>query len=108
MRKKKRNRCIIDHETRSAKAWILMMFMFSIITSFLYAILAAYRDPVNIYLQCLELVYIIDMVIKFMTTYIDSKSKKKISDSELISHHYKENGFYRDFIALIPLQMIPI
>lgn len=48
------------------------------------------------------------MTTKFLTTYIDPKSKKKITDSDMITQHYKDNGFYRDLIALLPLQMIPI
>lgn len=47
------------------------MFFFSIVTSFLYAILAAYRDPVSPYLQSLEFVYIVDMAVKFITTFVD-------------------------------------
>lgn len=99
---------LIDHESIWCKIWVLLMFFYSIVTSFLYAILAAYRDPVNPYLQSLELVYIIDMATKFLTTFIDTKSKNKITDSDVIVTHYKENGFYRDLLALIPLQMIPI
>lgn len=109
---KKKKKCggglVLDHESIYSKIWVFCMFFFSIVTSFLYAILAAYRDPVNPYLQSLELVYIIDMATKFLTTYIDNKSKCKIVDSDLITQHYRENGFYRDLLALIPLQLIPI
>lgn len=105
-KKFKQKGLLIDHESRWCKVWVLMMFFFSIATSFLYAILAAYRDPVNPVLQSLELVYIIDMATKFLTTYVDTKSKKKIEDSDMITKNYKDNGFYRDLICLIPLQSI--
>jgi hypothetical protein len=69
---------LIDHESMGCKIWTFIMFFFSIVTSFIYAILAAYRDQVDPVIQYLEFVYIIDILQKFMTTFIDPESKKKV------------------------------
>jgi hypothetical protein len=46
-KKPKSTGCLIDHESMPAILWKFLMFFFSMCTSFLYAILAAYRDPVD-------------------------------------------------------------
>lgn len=41
---------LIDHESTGCKIWVFSMFFFSFVTSFIYAILAAYRDQVDSYI----------------------------------------------------------
>ena len=38
---------LIDHESTGCKVWTAVMFFFGLVTSFTYAILAAYRDQVD-------------------------------------------------------------
>jgi len=41
-----------------------------------------------------------------MTTFVDPKSNQKVTDLDAIIQFYKDNGFYRDLLALVPLQFI--
>lgn len=52
--------------------------------------------------------YIFDIIQKFTTTYRDPESDEKVYDSEKIISNYTKNGFFRDFIALIPLQLLQL
>jgi hypothetical protein len=56
----------------------------------------------------LEIVYILDMILKFMSTFEDPKTRQKVEEWDLIIENYKKNGFYRDFFTLLPLQLISL
>lgn len=51
----------------------------------------------------IDLIFIIDIVFRFRTTYIDPISGEEVLDSFLIAKHYmSSSSFYFDVISTIP------
>lgn len=51
----------------------------------------------------IDLIFILDIIFRFRTTYIDPVSGEEVMDSWLITFRYlKSNGFYIDVLSTFP------
>ena len=47
--------------------------------------------------------FIVDMLIVFLSEYIDTSNGETIRQPKMIAKHYRSNGFWVDFISSTPL-----
>ena len=55
---------------------------------------------------CVDLIFLIDIIIRFRTTYLDPKESEEIRDPHRIAITYLKGPFVIDFISSVPLQSI--
>jgi len=94
---------IINHKAPIAKTWNALIFTITIITSYLYAVFAANRNEVPVGVNAFEALFLMDLVLNFMKTFRDKITKQIISNHDTIISNYMDNGFWGDFVPLIPL-----
>ena len=51
---------------------------------------------------CVDLFFLIDIIIKFRTTYLDSKQSIEVRDPHKIGKKYLKGSFAIDFISSVP------
>ena len=97
---------IIDSEGGFYRLWKFLIVIMQVISSYLYAILAAYRkyswEEVWIPLECF---FGIDIIINCISDY-RNKWNFKVRDIFDIGLRYIKGPFLMDFIPLIPLQSL--
>ena len=54
----------------------------------------------------IESIFFLDMILMFFKEFTPSNTTKRTSDFASIVNHYLFNGFIRDAIPLIPLQLL--
>lgn len=59
-------------------------------------------EPQEIVNLMVDLMFIIDILINFRTTYVEKKSEEVVSSPKKIAIHYLKTWFVVDFIAAIP------
>ena len=52
--------------------------------------------------SCVDLIFLIDIIIKFRTTYLDSKLSIEVRDPHAIARRYLKGTFFVDFISSVP------
>jgi hypothetical protein len=58
--------------------------------------------------SCIDLIFLIDIIICFRTTFIDTKIGKEIVDPVAIAINYVNNGLFIDFVSSMPFaDMVP-
>lgn len=62
------------------KTWSIIIFFSSIISCFMYGFFAAYRYLIPLHFQFFEIIFIIDVVFNFLTSFQDPKSRKEVYD----------------------------
>ena len=55
-----------------------------------------------------DLMFLLDILINFRTTYLDSETDEIISNPKKIAIHYLKTWFAIDFVAAIPFDWFPI
>ena len=64
---------------------------------------AAIRGPTITFIDaCVDLLFLIDIIIKFRTTYLDSKQSIEVREPHLIASKYLRGTFFIDFISSVP------
>ena len=101
---------VINHEGKKYKIFKYTVGVFCLISSYLYAYLAAFRikpeytlDLNNFGMIVCEFIFTIDFLAKFFLSYTDSHSLKKVEEFNKIVPNYLNNGCFSDMIPLIPL-----
>jgi hypothetical protein len=100
---------IINHEGRPYKYWTIFIVTLQVISSYIYAVLCAYRMGTyeNVWMP-LESVFLLDMLLHFILDY-KSPSKEanyNIRNFEEIVAYYLRSTFYWDLLPLVPLQAL--
>ena len=63
----------------------------------------AIRGPTITFIDaCVDLLFLIDIIIKFRTTYLDSKQSIEVREPHLIAAKYLRGTFFIDFISSVP------
>ena len=58
--------------------------------------------------SCIDLIFLVDIIIAFRTTYIDTNVGKEIVDPVSIALNYFYNGLLVDFVSSMPFSdMVP-
>jgi hypothetical protein len=58
--------------------------------------------------SCIDLIFLIDIIIAFRTTFIDTKIGREIIDPVAIALNYVNNGLFIDFVSSMPFSdMVP-
>lgn len=50
----------------------------------------------------IDLMFFIDMIISFRTTYIDSRTGQEVKDLKMLANYYLRTQFLIDFLATVP------
>ena len=109
-------KCAIPHESMFKVAWdwfVLALVLFTAIhipyeAAFLVNTKASVwqkihsGEPQEIVNLMVDLMFIIDILINFRTTYVEKKSEVVVSSPKKIAIHYLKTWFIVDFIAAIP------
>lgn len=106
---------IIDHESYLCYLWQTFCIITCIVSSFYYAYIAAFYqnidEGVKFHIRYgFEIVFLIDMISQFFTSFTSSNKTGKFSIREfsLILDHYIKGSFVKDLIPLLPLQYLSI
>jgi hypothetical protein len=51
---------------------------------------------------CVDLFFLIDIIIKFRTTFLDAKQSIEVKDPHVIGKRYLKGSFTIDFISSVP------
>ena len=51
---------------------------------------------------CVDLVFLIDIVLRFRTTFLDAKQSIEVRDPHVIGKRYLKSTFFIDFISSVP------
>ena len=49
-----------------------------------------------------DFIFLIDIVIKFRTTFLDSKQSIEVTDPHIIGARYLKGSFFIDFVSSVP------
>jgi hypothetical protein len=55
-----------------------------------------------------DIMFIIDVVINFRTTYVQGRSAKVVCDPKKIARHYLKTWFFVDFLSAIPFELFSL
>lgn len=56
--------------------------------------------------SCVDLLFLIDIIIKFRTSYLDPKQSIEVKDPHAIARKYLRGSFFIDFISSVPFNSI--
>lgn len=96
----------------SGEGRIRMMFNYILVCLTLYA---AIVTPLSVGFNVntslgmdifLELVFVLDVIINFRTTYLDPDTREEITDKGKIAAHYMRTWFFPDLVSSVPLVTI--
>ena len=115
---KKIGSCTIHHESVFKVTWDWFVLALVLYTSVEIPFAAAFlanegkgksiwekissREPREIVNVIVDVMFIIDIVINFRTTFVESTSEEIISEPKRIAIHYLKSWFIVDFVAAIP------
>ena len=102
---------IICQENRAYKAWKGFSIFSSLISSYFYAYMAAFRAPVlgeqNFTIMLVfELIFLCSMGFKFLNEYTKDGSTNPTRDLKKIAEKYLRSDFIFDLIPLLPLPLV--
>lgn len=103
---------IIDHTSFGAQCWKKFIDYLSLVSSFSYATYAAFRQTsknMKMYIGIVELFYLLDMILTFITDYprtSSSNQKVHVKDINKIFWRYIKGDFIKNLVALIPFWLI--
>ena len=66
------------------------------------------NSGLKVFESLVDVFFLIDMVILFMTAYIDTANGETFKSPKKIAKHYIKNGFVVDFISTLPLFLRPL
>lgn len=109
-------KCAIPHESMFKVAWDWLVLALVMFTAIYIPYEAAFLvntkesvwqeissgEPQEIVNLMVDLMFIIDILINFRTTYVEKKSEVVVSSPKKIAIHYLKSWFIVDFIAAIP------
>lgn len=109
-------KCAIPHESMFKVAWDWLVLALVLFTAIYIPYEAAFLvntkesvwqeissgEPQEIVNLMVDLMFIIDILINFRTTYVEKKSEVVVSSPKKIAIHYLKTWFIVDFIAAIP------
>jgi len=113
-------KCAIPHESMFKVAWDWFVLALVLFTAILIPYEAAFLgntkakprrsvwqkiysgEPQEIVNLIVDLMFIIDILINFRTTYVEKKSEVVVSSPKKIAIHYLKTWFIVDFVAAIP------
>ena len=110
-RLRKRN-CRISHTSQFKVKFDLFVMLFAIWNSFEIPINIAFEPEAmshwmfRIIEHFIDLVFFMDIVINFRTTYVNQKTNKTVYEWKLICWNYLKGRFMIDFLAAIPFEMV--
>lgn len=55
-----------------------------------------------------DILFIVDVLINFRTTYVQGRSAKVVCDPKKIAHHYLKTWFFVDFLSAIPFELFSL
>lgn len=55
-----------------------------------------------------DIFFLFDVIILFLTSYIDTANGETIRQPKIIAKHYLKNGFILDFVSTLPLVLTPL
>lgn len=59
-------------------------------------------EEVNFVDSMVDFIFLIDIVIKFRTTFLDSKQSIEVTDPHIIGARYLKGTFFIDFVSSVP------
>jgi CRP-like cAMP-binding protein len=91
--------------------WDLLVMLCAVYNSFLvpYEIAFETNEPVELFVLAMlvDVVFTIDIVLNFRTTYIDHTTGDEVSDPHKIAKHYVKSGhFFLDILATVPFDVL--
>jgi len=112
--------CTIRHDSLFKAVWdwiVLLLVIFTAIEiPFSVAFLMALQDdngwtfikvsPLLVFNLWVDLMFIIDIIINFRTTFIKTNTDEVISNPKQIALHYLKTWFVVDFVAAIPFEFM--
>jgi len=66
------------------------------------------RGEMQIFDGFVDGMYIVDIIIRFFSTYMDTRLGDEIYKPSLIAQHYFKNGFIWDFLSVVPVLVNPL
>ena len=97
------------------KHWNNVVTIFALYNSFMIPLQIFYGDQghsqingnvVSCIDACVDLFFLIDVIIRFRTTYLDTKLSFEVRDPHKIATHYLKGSFTLDFISSVPFSSL--
>ncbi|CAI2372991.1 unnamed protein product [Moneuplotes crassus] len=108
----KRKRCLFTSGDGFRVKWDLLVIFLAVYSCFVVPIQVAFEPSFDQSLFFIipdlfvNMVFFIDILISFRTTYIHSKTGEEITDLRIIGKNYLKCRFWLDFLAIIPFDYI--
>lgn len=104
-------RIIIGDDNKYYKGWLLFILFVSLISSYFYAYMAAFRAPkpgdsLHYWMIVFESTFLLDMVFKFLKSFTKDGETVPTTDLAKIARRYLRGQFAFDFIPLIPIASV--
>lgn len=105
-------RCLVRYNVGWRVYWDLFMMILAIYNCFVIPIQISFNPPVfngPIFLvinSIIDILFAVDIVVLFRTTYIDSDTGEEIFFSKKIAINYIKGRFWMDLLATIPFDTI--
>lgn len=105
---------VISQNNKAYVMFNLFDKILCVLSTYTYSYIAAFRLHNRMLIEIyntqyfFESVFLISMISNFFVEFTVSSSGTPCRDLKLIALNYLKNDFKMDFIALLPLQMIPM
>jgi len=110
----KKHRCLCHSYSRPRIYWDIFIMIVATFVSFFVPYTVAFNnsagdfDTFDIIDMLIDIVFLIDIIVNFRTTYIDQKASEEIKDWDKIAKNYIKGKFWIDFIVIIPFNYIEL
>ena len=109
---KKKLRCIVRSNSKFIARWDVFVILLTLLYAFFMPFHMAFKSdqemllPLQLLILSSNVIFIVDLVINFRTTFVDTKTGIEVFEPKLIARHYVFGGrFISDMIASLPLDL---
>lgn len=110
---------IIRHDSLSKAIWDWIVLLLVIYTAIEVPYNVAFIVPLHkkvslkdniweILNLCVDILFIVDVIINFRTTYVEGRTVKVVSNPRKIACNYLRTWFFVDFVSAMPFELISL
>lgn len=110
-----RNELLFENSGRFIKYWNNFIIMLAMYNSLTIPIQIFYKTaaiswiqgyPITMVDAFVDLFFLIDIIVTFRTTFLDSKQSIEVVDPHVIGKRYLKSSFTIDFISSVPFNVL--
>ena len=106
---KKEKSCLFHYQSKFKFGWDLLTTFLLFIICLVMPVHIAFKNETDTWCwiyQCMDLIFLIDMIFSFFTTIPHSSTEQEVTDRKEIAVQYLKTWFPIELLAIIPVDLI--